>query len=81
MNELFSPLETKILKVLGKRKLSITEIVDLLFTELQVDPSNSVSNAIRRINRKCEFNHLPWHIQGEGGGRAGRTVWVTKRET
>lgn len=77
---LFSPRETLILTVLQERKKSITEIVELINRRSEIPCDNNViANAVRRINKKCEYHQLPWFLNGAGGGRAGRTVWKDKR--
>lgn len=79
MNEnVFSPREQEILKVLGRKKMSITEIVDELNLDL-FDANNVIAGAVRRINKKCETKKLSWFLNGEGSGRNGRTIWKEKR--
>ncbi len=82
MNELFSPQENRILKILGKKKKTIIEITDELYkgkNSIPLTANNGVASAVRRINRKCEYHKTPWFLNGMGGGRAGKTVWRDKR--
>ena len=72
----FSPTETKVLKILGRRKMTISEIAAAFYDDkTPMDPNNVIGLAIRRINRKCERQGLPWYLNGKGAGRAGKTVW------
>jgi len=80
---LFSPTELKVLRMLGKKKMTITEVAKKYFSRSPqhvFDPNAVVYTAIRRINKKCEFHQLPFFINGVGIGRGGRTVWKDKRE-
>ncbi len=78
---MFSPTETKIIEIIGKKKMTIAEITDELHdTEYRpLNANNRVSSAIRRINDKCIHYKLKWELNGEGLGRHGRTVWKSKR--
>lgn len=76
----FSPTETKVLKILGRKKMTITEIAEAFYEDMiPMDPNNVIGLAIRRINRKCERAGLPWRLNGVGGGRAGKTVWKEQK--
>ena len=81
MKSQFSPTEQKIIKILGKKEMTIAEITDVVHdTEYRpLNANNRISSAIRRINQKCIFYKLGWWIDGVGAGRAGRTVWRSKR--
>lgn len=75
----FSPTESKMLKILGKKKMSIAEISEKMYEGIAKKPMNAsiiVSGLISRINKKTEYFDLNWFLDGEGQGRAGRTVWV-----
>lgn len=75
----FSPTENKMLKILGKKKMSIAEISDKMYEGITKKPMNAsiiVSGLISRINKKTEYYELKWFLDGSGQGRAGRTVWV-----
>jgi hypothetical protein len=75
---MFSPRETKILKLLGKKKLSIRVLSEKYYEDeaCPINPGNLIAGAISRINAKCTYNKLDWFIQGEGLGRGGKIVWV-----
>lgn len=75
---MFSPQEEDVLKVIGRKKITIADIAQALVKEPTVDHNNSIAGCIRRINRKCEKHQLDWIIDGEGMGRQGRTVWRRK---
>ena len=84
MLDLFSPLENAVLKALGKRKMRIEDITTRVYifgdvNTIPMDPSNNIAQAIRRINKKCEYHKLPWFLNGAGTGRGGREVWRDKR--
>lgn len=83
MTELFSPLETKILEVLGRKTMSIHDITEQAYSEADepLGANNTIGTAIRRINEKCEYHELDWFLNGEGVGRGGRTIWKEKRTT
>lgn len=75
----FSATENKMLKILGKKKMSIAEISDKMYEGVPKKPMNAgiiVSGLISRINKKVKFYELNWHLDGLGQGRAGRTIWV-----
>ena len=61
---MFSNRENKILKIIGRRKITIDDICMKLFMkdDEPFEPNISVSNAIRRINKKCEFYKLDWSL-------------------
>lgn len=80
--EIFSTRESKIIKILGKRKMTIAQITERLYKDVKkaaFGMNNNVASAIRRINAKCEHHDIPWHLNGMGAGRGGRTVWRDKR--
>jgi hypothetical protein len=83
MSEMFSPIETKVLKLLGKRKLTIGELTEEFFFKSGIrslNPGAVVSAAVLRINKKCKFHGLNWLIEGEGLGRGGKTVKIGKKK-
>lgn len=75
MKNIFSPLENEILKILGKKHLTIVAITKEVYNRPTMNSANVVASAIRRINLKCELHETSWFINGSGTGRAGRTVW------
>ena len=78
---MFSPTELKILKLINKRKVKISELAKVFYEDdsLPINPGNAISGAILRINKKCIFHDLNWYIAGYGLGRHGKTVWKEKR--
>jgi hypothetical protein len=79
--DIFSPTEQKVLEVLGRKKMSISQITRAILEGRTVflADQNHVAGAVRRINEKCERNNLSWFLNGIGSGRAGRVVWKEKR--
>ena len=77
---MFSPREKEVLKVLGKRRMSIHDLCDKIYgiKKWPLGANNGIASAIRNINRKCEFHSLEWKLYGSGIGRAGRIVWKDK---
>lgn len=71
---MFSPTEERVLKILGKRRMSLTDIAHR-FNDQCYDKNARAASAIRRINKKCRYHKLDWFINGYGVGRGGRTVW------
>ncbi|MGL4557994.1 MAG: hypothetical protein ACRCV5_10850, partial [Afipia sp.] len=74
-NAKFSPLENQLLAVLGKKKMTLVDIAGELWTQPRINPNNQVASIVRRINAKCELYKLDWHLNGDGAGRGGRTIW------
>lgn len=81
LEEIFSPVERRILKSLGQKKMTIAQITEKVyeFTEAPFLPHIGVASAVRRINEKCEFHRLPWFLNSMGAGRQGKTVWRDKK--
>lgn len=78
MDELFSPMEKQILKIVGKRKITIVEITEKYLEKFEsnaLQPNNVVSGAINNINKKCKRHKLKWFLNGAGRGRSGKTIW------
>ena len=76
---LFSDRERFVLKIIGRKRITIQRIVDRFY--LGSPPLNGntiIASLVRKISAKCERDKLPWTIRGEGVGRTGRTVWRTK---
>lgn len=80
-SDLFSPNEERILKILGRKKMSIKQIAAKFLEgrEVFLSDQNGVAGTVRRINEKCEKHELPWFLNGMGSGRGGRVVWKDKR--
>lgn len=82
MDNVFSQNEEKILKVLGKEKMTVKEIACHFYDNPgDTDQRNYIAGVIRRIVRKCERYHMAWTLKGEGSGRHGRTIWRAKKGT
>lgn len=79
----FSEHETSILKILGRRKMSIHELTEKFYNldDVEVGPieCNYIAVVVRRIKVKCEKLKTPWTLTGKGAGRAGRVIWRGKR--
>ena len=76
----FSPAESKVLEVLGRRKMTIMDLADEFYRDKPMrSPNNAVASALNKINKKCVFHNLDFIIDGGGSGRACRTVWKAKR--
>ena len=73
----FSEHEKMILKILGRRKMTVKELSEEFYSSRQVELAsrNYVNMIIRRIAAKCEIHQVNWTIKGKGGGRHGKTVW------
>jgi len=82
VTDIFSPMENKILEIIDIKRISIGDITERLYRGVKdkpVSPNSVVSDAIVRINNKCEHHRLKWFLNGVGAGRGGRTVWRDKR--
>lgn len=81
MDEIFSALELKVLKILGNRTMRTDDITDKFVADSEpiYEPKAVVCAAILRINKKCTFHKLPWFINAYGLGRGGRTFFKDKR--
>lgn len=78
----FSERESKILEVLGRRKMTISEITEQFYENATapLGANNNIASAVRRINAKCEYYKLPWFLAGDGAGRGGKTIWKENRK-
>lgn len=74
---MFSPIEERVLKLLGKTEATISELAKDYFKgrKKPYDPNAVISSAVLRINRKCKYYRLDWFINSYGLGRSGKTVW------
>jgi len=77
---MFSPTEEKIIKILGRKKQTITELTTMYYRgkKKPVNANSLVSGAIIHINKKCKYHKLAWFVNGYGLGRGGKTVWKDK---
>lgn len=73
--------EQRVLEILGRKKMTISEITVEFYRghQLPIFANNVISMVVRNINKKCVHNKSDWYLNGEGAGRAGRTVWREKR--
>lgn len=81
MREVFSPTEKEILKVLGKKKMTISEITEKFYSSGRskpLEPNNYIASALSRIAKKAKFHDLSWRIGGTRDA-SGRTVWREER--
>ncbi len=80
--EIFSPMEDKVLEILGNRKMSIKDITDTYMKKSSSEalhPNQVISGAVKNINHKCDRHKLKWFINSQGLGRGGKVVWKDKR--
>ena len=74
-----SPLETKVYDLIfSSGSSTVIEIAKILFGKSKRKPksiSNSVTSAIRQINRKFEKHGLDYRIVGKANGRGGKIVY------
>lgn len=61
---MFSDRENKIIKIIGKKTLTIAQIAERLWSKGQepFDDNIAVSNCTRRIIKKCQVNKLEWTL-------------------
>jgi hypothetical protein len=78
--DVFTAPEKEVLKILGRKKLTISQIVSRWGGPSHaLDRNNYIASVIRRINKKCKHHGLTFSIAGEGAGRGGKTVWKESR--
>ena len=59
----FSEREEKIIKIIGRKKMTLTEISSELFKKEKVwDGNIKVASAINRIIKKCNYHELNWKL-------------------
>lgn len=60
--EHFSSREQEVIKIVGRKKVTLEQIINELFEDKNkpFDTAISVSNTIRRIIKKCEYYKLNW---------------------
>lgn len=63
--DVFSDREQKIIKIIGRKKVTLGIIDKELFDENDkpMDSIIAVANSVRRIIRKCVYNNLPWTLE------------------
>jgi len=81
MKNIFSPTEKDILRILGTKKMTITQLTAKFYDVKLDEPfgaNNLIAAVVRRINAKCAYHKLPWILKSVGTGRKGKTVWKSK---
>jgi hypothetical protein len=82
MSNIFSPIQTRILKVLGNKTMKLSVLAEKVYQESEtkpMSPRTAVRSAIQFINWKCEMQGLDWRIETDGAmGRNGCTVRKTQ---
>ena len=60
----FSEREQKIIKIIGRKKITLSDISTELFKDgcKPFDTDISVANSVRRIIKKCSFHALDWTL-------------------
>ena len=78
----FSPVQDRILKVLGNKQMRLVDLAEKVYAESAVksmSPRTAVRSAIQFINWKCKMQSLPWRIETDGAmGRNGCSVRKVK---
>ena len=61
---MFSDREHKIIKIIGRKRMTIQDICTELYTKRNIpfEPRISTANSIRRIISKCSFFNLDWTL-------------------
>lgn len=75
---MFSKREEEILKIIGRKKITIKVICEELFvhthpSERPFDAEISVGNSVRRIIEKCDYNRLNWTLS-KGKMKGGKLL-------
>ena len=75
-----SPLETKVCELIqSHEEIFVWRIAEHLLGKSKKKPksaSNSITSAIRQINRKLEKANSTWRIVGRANGRGGKLVYI-----
>lgn len=59
----FSDREEKIIKIIGRKKMTLTEISSELFRDEKVFDGNiKVASTVNRIIKKCSYHELNWKL-------------------
>ena len=60
----FSERENKIIKIIGRKEVTLRFITTKLFKVIGVlDPDIAVANSITRIIKKCDHHNLDWTLE------------------
>ena len=80
MKKVFSAKELLIIKIIGRKKIKLTDIKKEIYGKSNpMHCSIIIANAVRSIEKKCRVHKLNWTLASEGLGRAGKTVWKTMK--
>ncbi len=62
--KMFSAREDEILKIIGRKRLTLDEIITSLFNNKNrpFETRISVGNSVRRIIKKCSYHKLLWTL-------------------
>lgn len=68
---MFSEMENEIIRIIGRKKITVQEISKELFQDVKApfDAEISVTNTLRRIIDKCIHHKLDWTLNREKTGR------------
>ena len=81
--EMYKGLQKRVLKtIVENQPITISDISDIIYgkdNKMVLNKNNRISTAISQINTKMLVNGDPWFIDGSGGGRAGKIVWLELR--
>lgn len=75
---MFSERETQIIKIVGSKEVTLEDISKKLFDSAPDKPLETgiaVSNAVRRIIRKCQHFNLDWTLKKR---REGNKLFIKK---
>ena len=60
---MFSIREERVLRIIGRKKLTYSEISAELFKDTKtLDQNIKVANTINKINKKCDFHSTSWQL-------------------
>lgn len=70
---MFSEREEQIIKIIGKKALTLQNIASKLYggPYIPMDAVITVGNSVRRIIKKCEHNKLKWTLVKHNTGVRG----------
>lgn len=82
MSNIFSPVQHRVLKVLGNKQMKLADLAEKVYQDQgqkPLSPRTAVRSAIQFINYKCEMQGLKWRIETDGAmGRNGCSVRKVK---
>ena len=80
---MFTVKEQKLIDIIGKHgPMKIKDVAEMFYDgDVPLNGQVNISNTIRRIAGKCEYDKEKFTIAGDYGlGRTGRLVWIEKRK-